>query len=86
MPSGPTKSANVSPTLVVLIISRVVFPSVWTTIVMVPLLPVEVGDRERDALADPSWRRSMTKWPGWAAAATSGASTSQRKVVSENAS
>ena len=63
----------------------VVLPSVWTTIVMVPFL------RSKSATVSgmrspPSRRRSMTKWPGWAAAATSGASTSQRKVVSEKAS
>ena len=40
----------------------------------------------RGMRSPPSRRRSITKWPGWAAAATSGASTSQRNVVSENAS
>ena len=35
-PSGPTKSANVSPSLYARIISRVVLPSAWTTTVTVP--------------------------------------------------
>src|SRR5512137_2714418 len=33
----------------------------------------------------PSRRRIITKWPAWADLATSGASTSQRKVVGEKA-
>ena len=82
-PSGPTKSSNVSPSWYAVIISRVVLPSAWMTIVTVP------QSRSKSATVSgmrspPSCRRTMTKWPGCAARATSGAYTSQRNVDSEN--
>ena len=82
-PKGPTKSANSSPASYLSRISRVVAPSDCTTTVIVP------RSRSKSATVSgmrspASSSRSMTKWPGCADCAMSGASTSHRKVCCEN--
>ena len=51
MPIGPTTACSRVPTRQFCCISRVVLPTAWITSVIVPLVTVEVGDRQRDALA-----------------------------------
>ena len=81
-PSGPMKSRIVSPSRKANI-SNVVLPTACTTTVTVPLATLKSATVS--GIRSPcSSMRAMTKCPGRAARATSGAFTSQRKVVGPN--
>src|ERR1019366_3438809 len=81
-PSGPMKSRMLSPSRNANI-SKVVLPTAWTTTVTVPLATLKSAT-VRGMRSPCSSMRAMTKCPGRAARATSGAFTSQRKVVGPN--
>ncbi len=83
-PSGPMKSMTEEPSGRA-IIWWVVFPTACTTTVTVPR-PRSKSATVRGMRSPVSSMRTMTKCPGWHAFATSGASTSQRKVTGPNCS
>src|ERR1039458_9908167 len=81
-PRGPMKSRIVSPSRNANI-SKVVLPTAWTTTVTVP--DPALKSATVSGIRSPcSSMRAMIKCPGRAARATSGAFTSQRKVVGPN--
>jgi hypothetical protein len=81
-PSGPMKSRIASPSCNP-IISNVVLPTAWITTVTVPARALKSATVS--GIRSPcSSIRAITKCPGRAARATSGAFTSHRKVVGPN--